>query len=40
MRDSSITDLAHQNAFITIQALAATARRIATDQKLRSELRS
>jgi len=40
MRDSSITDLAHQNAFITIQALAATARRIATDQKLRSELRT
>jgi amidohydrolase len=40
MRDSSITDLAHQNAFITIKALAATARRIATDQKLRSELRT
>jgi amidohydrolase len=39
MREASITELAHKNAFITIQALAATARRIATDDGLRAELR-
>jgi amidohydrolase len=39
MREASITELAHRNAFIVVEALAASARRIATDAKLRDELR-
>lgn len=31
MREASITELAHHNAFIVVEALAAAARRIATD---------
>jgi amidohydrolase len=38
MRDASVTELAHENAFITALALAAAARRIATDRGLRAEL--
>ena len=35
MRDACITDLAHQNAMITTEALGAAARRVATDGALR-----
>jgi amidohydrolase len=38
MRDACITDLAHENAFITTEALAAAARRVATDAKLRERI--
>ena len=40
MRESSVTDLAHENAFIVVEALAAAARRIATDKGLRAGLRA
>lgn len=40
MRENSISDLAHENAFITTLALAGAARRIATDGSLREELRA
>ena len=38
MREASISDLAHRNAFTTIDVLASAALRIATDASLRSEL--
>jgi len=38
MREHSITDLAHRNAFTTIDVLATAAVRIATDAGLRSDL--
>jgi amidohydrolase len=39
MRESSATDLAHRNAMITAEILAAAAVRIATDDALRERLR-
>src|SRR6185436_14679127 len=38
MREACITDLAHRNAMIAIEALAATTRRIATDRELRERI--
>jgi amidohydrolase len=35
MRDASVSDLAHRNALLTVQALGAAARRVATDAELR-----
>lgn len=40
MREASVTDLAHRNALIVVDALAAAARRIATDERLRFKLRA
>ena len=40
MRDSSATDLAHTNAMITAEMLAAVAVRIASDAKIRDAIRS
>lgn len=40
MRESSASDLAHRNAMITAEILAATAVRIATDAALRATLRA
>jgi amidohydrolase len=40
MRESSATDLAHRNAMITAEILAAAAVRIATDSALRERLRA
>jgi len=40
MRDSSATDLAHRNAMITAEILAAAAVRIASDAALRERLRA
>lgn len=40
MREAAITDLAHRNAFITTEALAAVARRIATDARARDQLKA
>jgi amidohydrolase len=40
MRDSSATDLAHRNAMITAEILAAAAVRIASDSALREKLRA
>lgn len=39
MREASITELAHRNAFIVVETLAAAARRIATDAAFRSALK-
>ena len=38
MREASISELAHRNAFITAEALGATAVRLATDRALREAL--
>ena len=38
MRDASITDLAHRNAMIATEALAASALRVATDAALRKRI--
>ena len=38
MRDASVTELAHRNALITIDALGAAARRVATDASLRKRV--
>lgn len=38
MTQASASDLAHQNAFIVVEVLAATARRIATDPEVRKGL--
>jgi len=38
MRDACVTDLAHRNALTTTEALAATARRVATDTRLRDRI--
>jgi hypothetical protein len=40
MRESSASDLAHKNAMITAEILAAAAVRIATDAGLRASLRA
>ncbi|HET8569901.1 MAG TPA: amidohydrolase [Candidatus Limnocylindria bacterium] len=40
MRDASVTDLAHANALVTVEVLAAAAVRLATDHGLRERLRS
>ena len=40
MREASVTDLAHENAFVTAEALGAAARRVATDARLRASIRS
>ena len=40
MREASVTDLAHRNAMITAEILAAVAIRIATDRALRESLRA
>jgi amidohydrolase len=38
MREACITDLAHENAFLTTEALGAAARRVATDAGLRERI--
>ncbi len=38
MRDACVTELAHRNAFITTEALAAAAHRVATDAALRKRI--
>jgi metal-dependent amidase/aminoacylase/carboxypeptidase family protein len=38
MREASVTDLGHQNALITAEALGAAAVRLATDRSLRERL--
>jgi amidohydrolase len=38
MRDACVTELAYRNALITIEALAAAARRVATDAALRTRI--
>jgi amidohydrolase len=38
MRDACVTDLAHENAFLTTEALGAAALRVATDKKLRERI--
>ena len=38
MRDASVTELAHRNAFLTAEALGAAARRVATDARLRGSI--
>ena len=38
MREATVTELAHRNAFITTEALAAVARRVATDAEVRRAL--
>ncbi|TMC71912.1 MAG: M20 family metallopeptidase [Chloroflexi bacterium] len=40
MREASVSDYAHQSAFVVIDALAATALRTATDEAFRRSLRS
>jgi metal-dependent amidase/aminoacylase/carboxypeptidase family protein len=40
MRAASVSDYAHESAFVVIEALAATALRIATDASVRSRLRA
>jgi amidohydrolase len=39
MREASVSDYAHEGAFVVIQALAATALKVATDRKFRESLR-
>ena len=38
MREASVSDLAHRNALITLEALAASALRLATEASLRGAL--
>jgi len=38
MREASVTELAHRNAFITAEALGAAAIRVATDRNLRERI--
>ena len=38
MRDACVTDLAHENAMITMEALGAAARRVANDASLRKRI--
>ena len=38
MREACVTDLAHRNAVLVIEALASAARRVATDAKLRRSI--
>ena len=39
MRESSVSDYAHESAFVVIEALAATALKVATDEDFRRSLR-
>jgi len=38
MRDASASDLAHRNALLVVEALAAAAHRVATDASLRASI--
>lgn len=38
MRDASASDLAHRNALVVVEALAAAARRVASDASLRRSI--
>jgi len=40
MRENSVSDYAHESAFVVIEALAATALKVATDETFRKSLRS
>src|SRR5438093_1011766 len=40
MREASVSDYAHESAFVVIDALAATALRVATDKTFRESLRT
>jgi amidohydrolase len=40
MRDACVTDLAHRNALIVVEALAAATRRLATDASLRRSIQN
>ena len=40
MRDASASDLAHRNALLVIEALAAAAHRVATDASLRRSIQN
>jgi amidohydrolase len=40
MREASVSDYAHDSAFVVIEALAATALRVASDKRLRESLRT
>ena len=40
MREASVSEYAHENAFVVIEALAATAVRVATDEQFRRSLRA
>jgi amidohydrolase len=40
MREASVSDYAHESAFVVIQALAATALKVATDRSFRESLRA
>jgi metal-dependent amidase/aminoacylase/carboxypeptidase family protein len=40
MREASVSDYAHESAFVVIDALAATTVRLATDRAFRESLRS
>ena len=39
MREASVSDYAHESAFVVIDALAATALKVATDKPFRDSLR-
>ena len=39
MREASVSDYAHASAFVVIDALSATALRVATDKSFRESLR-
>ena len=40
MREASVSDYAHESAFVVIEAIAATALRVATDRSFRESLRA
>jgi metal-dependent amidase/aminoacylase/carboxypeptidase family protein len=40
MREASVSDYAHESAFVVVQALAATALKVATDRSFRESLRA
>jgi hypothetical protein len=40
MREASVSDYAHESAFVVIDALAATAIRVGTDKTFRDSLRT
>jgi metal-dependent amidase/aminoacylase/carboxypeptidase family protein len=40
LREASVSDYAHESAFVVIEALAATALKVATDEAFRKSLRS
>ena len=39
MRENSVSDYAHESAFVVIEALAATALKVATEESFRKSLR-